>query len=78
MRGLGDINKLVSTLVQKIKAGGDEDLLTEEYWAKIKFISDLLANFKERIENGENDDTLMEEYSCKVEPILKEFGEQMD
>ncbi len=76
MLGLGDINKLVSTLVQGIKAGGDEDILTLEYWAKIKYISDLLADFKERIENGEDDSRLKKEYLHKVEAILKE-GERL-
>ena len=77
MRGLSDINDLVLSLVQGIKAGGDEDVLTEEYWQKIKFIHELLAEFKERVENGEDDSGLEKEYVDKVKSVLKGCEERL-
>lgn len=77
MRGLSDINDLVLALVQGIKAGGDEDVLTEEYWQKIKFIHELLAEFKERVENGEDDSGLEKEYVDKVKSVLKGCEERL-
>ena len=76
MKCLDDVNKLVFGLVERLKAGEDEDKLLAEYMPKIDKLYTLAGELQQRQENGEDEDSLLKEYIAETHDTWNIFKQE--